>query len=145
MTVSRRYFLKYCAGSAAALGLEFSTLGTLEKALAAGGNLIAPPTYPISKDVQTTLDRTVIASGSPVLPDPLANPPTYASIYPCQISLYTKKGYGEWVQNPEGIPAGPESPYCAIDMNSGLVLTPSVPDPLATTLLSRSGMFIADS
>ena len=88
--------------------------------------------YPISKDVQTTLDRTVIA-------DP---PATHlhsgpnASIYPCQISLYTQNEYGEWVQNPEGIPAGPESPYCAIDMNSGLVTSPSVPDPSATTLLS---------
>ena len=39
MNISRRDFLKYCAGSAAALGLEFSTLGTLEKVLAAGGGL----------------------------------------------------------------------------------------------------------
>jgi metallophosphoesterase (TIGR03768 family) len=132
MTVSRRYFLKYCAGSAAALGLEFSSLGPLgRKALAAGAI-----SYPISKDVQTTLDRTVIASGKPVLPDPLADPPTYASIYPCEISLYTQNQYGEWAQNPEGIPAGPKSPYCAIDMNTGLVFTPSVPDPSAVTLLS---------
>lgn len=35
--VSRRDFLKYCVGSAAALGLEYSVLGKLEKALATGG------------------------------------------------------------------------------------------------------------
>jgi hydrogenase small subunit len=35
--VSRRNFLKYCIGSAAALGLEASLLGSLEKALATGG------------------------------------------------------------------------------------------------------------
>lgn len=37
MKVSRRDFLKYCIGSAAALGLDMSTLGCLEKALSAGG------------------------------------------------------------------------------------------------------------
>ena len=37
VNVSRRAFLKYCAGSAAALGLDLSTLGALEKALATGG------------------------------------------------------------------------------------------------------------
>ena len=132
VTVSRRYFLKYCVGSAAALGLEFSSLGPLgRKALAAGKTV----SYPISKDVKTTLDRTVIAYGTPVLPNPLLVPPTYASIYPCQISLYTKNSYGEWAQNPEGIPSGLGSPYCTIDMNTG---TPSssAPDPSATTLLS---------
>ncbi|HKI50254.1 MAG TPA: iron hydrogenase, partial [Desulfobacteria bacterium] len=35
--VNRRDFLKYCIGSAAALGLNLSVLGKLEKALAAGG------------------------------------------------------------------------------------------------------------
>jgi metallophosphoesterase (TIGR03768 family) len=135
MSVSRRHFLKYCAGSATVLGLEFSNLGTLEKVLAAAKRPIAP-SYPISQDVQTTLDRTVIASGSPVLPNPLAEPPAYASIYPCQITLYTQNDYGEWVQNPEGVPAGPPFPYCAIDMNSGLVTSPSIPDPSAATLLS---------
>lgn len=34
--VSRRQFLKYCAGAAAALGLDLSTLARLERALAAG-------------------------------------------------------------------------------------------------------------
>lgn len=37
MNVSRRDFLKYCLGSAAALGLDCSALGTLEKVLATGG------------------------------------------------------------------------------------------------------------
>jgi metallophosphoesterase (TIGR03768 family) len=121
MTVSRRHFLKYCAGSAAALGLEFSSLGPLgRKALAAGGN----PSYPISTDVKTTLDRAVIAN-------PKYTPPLgpNATVYPCEISLYTANEYGVWVQN-QGIP------YCGIDMNSGLITTPSVPDPNATTLLS---------
>jgi hydrogenase small subunit len=36
MRVSRRAFLKYCAGSTVALGLPLSILGKLEKALAAG-------------------------------------------------------------------------------------------------------------
>jgi len=35
--ISRRDFMKYCIGSAAALGLNLSVLGKLEKALAAGG------------------------------------------------------------------------------------------------------------
>jgi metallophosphoesterase (TIGR03768 family) len=126
MTVSRRRFLKYCAGSAAALGLEFSSLGPLgRKALAAGGN----PSYPISTDVQTTLVRTVIASTTPPLgPN--------ATVYPCEISLYTQNEYGEWLQDSEGFPAGPPCPYCEIDMDTGDVTTPSVPDPLATQLLS---------
>jgi len=37
MQVSRRAFLKYCFGSAAVLGFDNSFLGTLDKALAAGG------------------------------------------------------------------------------------------------------------
>ncbi len=37
MNLTRRDFLKYCVGSATALGLELSTLGALEKVLATGG------------------------------------------------------------------------------------------------------------
>jgi hydrogenase small subunit len=37
VNVSRRSFMKYCIGSAAALGLDVYTLGSLEKALATGG------------------------------------------------------------------------------------------------------------
>jgi metallophosphoesterase (TIGR03768 family) len=136
MTISRRHFLKYCAGSAAALGLELSPLGTLEKAFAAGKAV----SYPIAGDVRTTLDRTLVAqiisNDFPVLPNPSANPPTYASIYPCQISLYKQNGYGEWVQDQQGFPAGPGSPYKAIPMDGGQVISPASPDPLATKLLS---------
>ena len=39
MRVSRRGFLKYCVGSAAALGLPMSVIGKLEEALAADGAL----------------------------------------------------------------------------------------------------------
>ncbi len=127
MTVSRRRFLKYCAGSVTALGLEFSSFSPLSIEVLA--DVRAVPTYPISKDVKTTLDRTVIAQGSPPLgPN--------ATIYPCQLDLYKENGYGEWVQNPQGIPAGPKAPYNAIDMDTGLVTSPSVPDPSATQLLS---------
>jgi metallophosphoesterase (TIGR03768 family) len=126
MSILRRDFLKYCAGSAAALGLEFSSLGPLGREVLAGGFF---PTYPISKDVQTTLDRTVIASGSPVLgPN--------ATVLPYQLSLYTQRGYGEWAQDPAGIPAGPAYPYCTINMNTGDATSPSAPDPSAVTLLS---------
>jgi NiFe hydrogenase small subunit HydA len=37
VSVSRRDFLKYCIGSATVLGLDFTMLGRLEKALSAGG------------------------------------------------------------------------------------------------------------
>ena len=37
MRIGRREFLKYCIGSAAALGLELSVVGNLKKALADGG------------------------------------------------------------------------------------------------------------
>ena len=40
MRVSRRDFLKYCIGSAAALGLPLSVVGKLEKALAAAGDAL---------------------------------------------------------------------------------------------------------
>jgi len=138
MSILRRDFLKYCAGSMAALGLELSSLGPLGRNALAAGAI----SYPISRDVQTTLVRTVIAdtSGNPVLADPLANPPTYASIYPCQISLYTQNGYGEWVQNPTapGIPNGPGVNYCKIDMHSSRLTVPPAwdPDPSAVTLLN---------
>jgi len=129
MSVSRRHFLKYCAGSAAALGLEFSSLGPLGRQVLAAGKRPPAPSYPISQDVQTTLVRTVIASGSPVLPNPLADPPTYASIYPCEISLYTQNSYGEWVQNQS-------APYQKIDMNSSISTVPltAQPGPSATLL-----------
>lgn len=42
MRVSRRNFLKYCAGSAAALGLDLSLLAKLETAIADGGGAVPP-------------------------------------------------------------------------------------------------------
>ncbi len=38
MQIERRTFLKYCMGSAAALGLELSVVGKLKKAMAVGGD-----------------------------------------------------------------------------------------------------------
>ena len=70
MSVSRRHFLKYCAGSATVLGLEFSNLGTLEKVLAAAKRP-RQPSYPISDVIYTTLDRTVVPT-APNAPYPPA-------------------------------------------------------------------------
>ena len=63
MDILRRDFLKYCAGSAAALGLEFSALG---KVLAARG-VSYVPTYPISTTINSTLVQTVIPANLPKL------------------------------------------------------------------------------
>jgi metallophosphoesterase (TIGR03768 family) len=101
MSVSRRYFLKYCIGSAAALGLEFPTFGTLDKVLASAAAPSAP-TYPISQDVYTTLQRTVNPFDSPpgsfpALQPPSPNTPSYLpTIPPCDIQLYAANSYGEW-------------------------------------------------
>ena len=134
MDVLRRDFLKYCVGSAAALGLEFSTLGTLEKALAAGGG--KSPTYPIAPGViYTTRDRTIVPVGHPQGTYPPSQPP-YATIMPCQISLYTANGYGEWEKDAEGYPDGQGVDFGCPDMQTGFVSSPSDPDPSAATLLS---------
>jgi metallophosphoesterase (TIGR03768 family) len=128
MKVLRRDFLKYCAGSAAALGLDFSTLGTLRKVLAAVG--IPPgPTYPIADVIYTTLDRTVNPVGHPQGTYPPSQPP-FATIYPCQISLYAKNGYGEWDDTPPGFA------FARPDMQNPPHIEPSVRDPLALTLLT---------
>lgn len=71
-----------------------------------------------------------------MVPFPLPPLGPNATIYPCQISLYKANGYGEWIQNPEGVPAGYGSPYCSIDMDTGSTTTPSFPDPSAAGLLS---------
>jgi metallophosphoesterase (TIGR03768 family) len=91
MKVLRRDFLKYCAGSAAALGLELSPLGPLEKVLASGGGPpIIVPSYPIASDVFTTLQRTVA-------PDPPSDP---EKIRPSEVSKYKQNGYGIWRYGP---------------------------------------------
>jgi metallophosphoesterase (TIGR03768 family) len=85
MNVLRRVFLKFCAGCAAALGLELSAPGTLEKVLAAGGSPPAP-SCPIAFDVFTTLRRAV-------MPDP---PSGSEKILPNEVSKYKQNGYGNW-------------------------------------------------
>ncbi len=89
VSILRRVFLKCCVGCAAALGLELSTLGSLEKVLAAGGG---PPTpsYPIAPDIFTTLQRAV-------MPDP---PVGSKKILPNEVSKYKQNGYGSWHYGP---------------------------------------------
>ncbi len=145
MNILRRDFLKYCAGSAAALGLEISPLGTLDKALA-GGSLIIAPTYPIVTPVHTTLERTVVPVGDPQGTYPPSQPP-YATIYPSDIALYEANGYGLWDQDAQGFPAGPPVPYVSPDMQTGAINPPPAHDPLAVTLVSfftMSDMHICD-
>ena len=126
MSVSRRHFLKYCAGSATILGLEFSNLGTLEKVLAAAKRP-RRPSYPISDVVYTTLERTVA---------PIALVQDAPALLPCQLSLYSQYGYGEWITDAEGYPDGPPFLYMSPDMASGTVSPqPVTPDPSVTALL----------
>ena len=136
MGVSRRNFVKYCVGSAAVLGLEFSLLGTLEKVLAIDGPVqIGPapgqaPTYPITAEVFTTLEKTVI---------PATNPPEYpnATLLPCQLQDYASQGYGVWGHDEAGFPVGPPFPYVRPDMqNPPVILQSPGPDPAAATLLT---------
>ena len=138
MFVSRRHFLKCCAGSAA-LAMELTILGPLEKVLADGDGLskaesaeVGPgavssqakgPTYPIDKHVITTLDRMVY----PIVPPPL---PAGETLLPCEVSRYAACGYGQWQWSPKGFP------YILVDMDTGDNLGPSAPDPSNATLLS---------
>ncbi len=138
MKLLRRDFLKYCIGSAAALGLEFSTLGTMGKALAATGAPPAP-TYPISEDIYTTLDRTVNPYDSP----PGSFPPQQGyvpTIPPCDIAEYAANSYGEWnYVGGEGDVLGVPyvSPSMQYPMANPPVIGPSLTDPSqCATLLS---------
>lgn len=133
--VSRRHFLKYCAGSAAVLGLEYSILGTVDKLFAAetaspvGPVLEAIPTYPIATDIFTTLDKTII---------PLHH--DKKTLVPRQVSKYAENHYGEWDGD------GPGFAYLRPDMETGDAVE-SVPDPDAATLASFftiSDVHIAD-
>jgi metallophosphoesterase (TIGR03768 family) len=91
MKVLRRDFLKCCAGSPAALGLELSPLGPPEKAPAAEGNSpIIAPSHPIASDVFTTLQKTVA-------PDSPSGP---GKIRPNEVSKYKQNGYGIWHYGP---------------------------------------------
>ncbi|MHC1727682.1 MAG: TIGR03768 family metallophosphoesterase [Syntrophobacteraceae bacterium] len=118
MEVFRRDFLKYCVGVGAALGLEFSPLGALEKVLAAAESSSAP-SYPIAEHVYTTLHKTVV---------PKEHGPR--QLLPRQVFRYAENHYGEW--NPDG----PGRPYVRPDMQNGAVIEPSVRDPQAVPLLS---------
>jgi metallophosphoesterase (TIGR03768 family) len=155
MDVLRRDFLKYCVGSTAALGLEISNLGILEKVFASGGATTTVPTYPISTPVYTTLDQTVIPATSPRLPDPQTN--TWARVLPSDIEHYIDTEadsygvwYGNWVSDWGGNPGpGPGIPYLTPAMASipSFGTPSSGPDPSATTLLTfftMSDMHICD-
>ena len=146
MKLLRRDFLKYCIGSAAALGLEFPTLGTLGKVLAAAGTPSASsPTYPISEDTYTTLVQTVNPYDSPPgsFP-PLHQPPPYyvPAIPPCEIAEYAANGYGEWNYVGGGGGGGVLGvPYVSPSMQDPMAnppdIGPSVTDPSqCATLLS---------
>jgi metallophosphoesterase (TIGR03768 family) len=130
MIVLRRDFLKYCIGSAAALGLEFPNLGILGRKVFAGP---PAPSYPISTDIYTTLDRTLV----PITPPPLHGGVT---LLPCQISEYAIAGYGKWVKDKEGFPDGPGFDFVRPDMQNPPNIVPSIIDPSAVTLLSFFAM-----
>ncbi len=88
MDILRRDFLKYYLGSAAALGLELTKLGSLRNVFAAIGD--AAPLHPIDSNVFTTLQKTV-------LPD---SPSGLVKLRPNEISKYKKNGYGIWHYGP---------------------------------------------
>ncbi|MFZ2445490.1 MAG: TIGR03768 family metallophosphoesterase [Syntrophobacteraceae bacterium] len=128
MDLLRRDFLKFCVGSAAALGLELSAFGTMEKALAAGAGPRAP-SYPIATHVYTTIDKTIISK-----------PHDAKKLLPGEVSEYASYHYGEW-QN------GPGQPYIRPEMKVGGGAQLSIRDPSAATLLSFftiSDIHIAD-
>ena len=138
MKLLRRDFLKYCIGSAAALGLEFSTLGTMGKAFAATGAPPAP-TYPILTTFNTTLVQTVNPFDSP----PGSFPPQQGyvpTIPPCDIAEYAANSYGEWNYvggqgDVLGVPY--VSPSLQYPMANPPVIGPSLTDPSkCATLLS---------
>ena len=130
MSVSRRHFLKYCAGSATLLGLEFSNLGALEKVLAAAKRP-RRPSYPISDVIYTTLDRTVVPR--PRMPRILPPyPPSQEFIMPCQLARYAPNGYGVWTQI-EDSGVDYKSPDMDSDtVNHGWTTNPSVAAMLLT-------------
>ena len=141
MEIPRREFLKYCAGSAAVLGLELSPFWTLEKVFAAGG-VPSVPTYPIVTPVYTTLYQRVNTIGNPQGSPPAKQPP-FATIYPIDISLYQDNGYGEWELDQNDDYAS----YTLPNMTTQDFSQTSTPDPDAVPLLSfftMSDVHLAD-
>ncbi|HYA41111.1 MAG TPA: TIGR03768 family metallophosphoesterase [Syntrophobacteraceae bacterium] len=136
--ILRRDFLKYCAGSAAVLGLEISPFVTLEKALAKGEHLlINQPTYPILASYiaspYTTLDKTV----TPVAP---RSKPT---IEPCQLLLYEANGCGLWNLDSTAYTPGGPFPYC-LSMGSSAQATRPSQAAMLLTFFSMSDVHICD-
>lgn len=133
VNVSRRYFLKCSVGSVAALGLEYSPLGSLEEVIAAEAGPRAP-SYPIAETAYSTLERTVRP-----IPPPAPYPDTI--LMPSQVSEYALEGYGEWIKDGEGYPDGPPCLFVRPPMVTGgtdgpPVPGPADPDPAGTPLLS---------
>ncbi|MHB8068634.1 MAG: TIGR03768 family metallophosphoesterase [Desulfobaccales bacterium] len=133
--------MKYCAGAAAALGLDFSVLGTVDNGVASGGPLkleaaaVNVPTYPINAEIFTTLQKTVVPA------PPLPPYPGTIVLVPGQVSQYTTYGFGMWGKDAAGYPTGPGYPFVRPPMVLGGVNgppppAPSVRDPLAATLLT---------
>ena len=127
MNMLRRDFLKLCGATAAALGVEITPFGAIDRVLAASKHA---PTYPISSTVLTTLERTVIPVGDP---QGMYPQPPYATIFPSDIALYKENGYGLWKY-------GAAFPYSAIDIQTGEVTPSSIPDPKAVKLVSFFAM-----
>ena len=140
-TILRRDFLKYCAGSAAALGLQTLPFRSLDKALASPvGARVSRPTYPIAPSYlvspYTTLDKTVV----PVvpgarLPDPKANPENM--IVPCLLGQYESIGYGFWNVAEDGSPGGPGFYYVCPSLTSASTVVVT-----NATLPSQAAMFL---
>ena len=124
--------------------MDLSIIGKLERAVAQAGpvNIEAAgfntPTYPITAEVFTTLQKTVV---------PAPPPPPYPNsiLYPCQLSQYAANGYGVWGYDRDGYPSGPPCPFVRPpmvvgDRNGPPPPDPSVRDPLAATLLTFFAM-----
>ena len=84
--------------------------------------LAKAPSYPVSADINTTVDKTVIAT------TPLTVTP---ALDPCDIPEYATYHYGEWDWDLGGFPVIKPDPN--MQSNNSVL---SVTDPLAATLLS---------
>ncbi len=91
--LTRRKFVKYTVGTAACV-----FLGALNTGCGGGTDESKFQGYPISSEVFTTRDRTVV-------PDPA---PTGSPIFPYEVSKYKQYGYGNW-QYGSGIDMGKQS------------------------------------
>ena len=129
MKLLRRDFLKYCAGSAAVLGMELSPLAALQKALAARAtSVVVPVTYQIPETYvagpYTTLSQIVVPDWSGIAS------PFPAGFYPSDLSLYQQNSFGVWNQVTSGLA------YQAPDMATGAVNSTSALPSDGTPLLT---------